>query len=626
MCNNLHIKSQTSSQGGFFIGNGIVVYEKQLEYNLGYMQKNTDYLENLRHSTAHLLAAAVMDLWPKTKRTIGPSIENGFYFDFDFSSIGRSSSGRGDFKITDADFPKIENKMREILPSWNGFEPHKLSAKDAKKEYPENPFKHELIDEFSENGKKQVSFYKSGSYWDLCRGGHVEHPDKELLYFKLLSVAGAYWKGSEKNPMLTRIYGTVFPTQKELDEYIKMQEEAKKRDHKKLGPAMELFLFHETAPGSPYWLPKGLIILNELLNFWRVEHAKRGYLETSTPLINKKSLWETSGHWDHYKDSMFIADMGENDVYGVKAMNCPNAMVIFGSKTRSYKDLPLRLSDSDVLHRYEKSGELNGLFRVRMFRQDDSHNFISEDQIETEYKEILDIAEQFYGIFNLDYKLRLGTRPEKYMGDKKSWDKAESTLRKILKKSGKEFFIMEGDGAFYGPKVDILMKDAIGREWQMGTIQLDFQQPRRFNLKYTDKDGSEKTPVVVHRVIYGSIERFIGILIENFAGNFPTWLTPVQVKVLPISTRHIKYAEEIVNKLKEEGIRVELDDRNATLPGKIRDAQNDKVPYMIIIGDKEEKAKKVAVRLRTEKDLGQKDLQEFIKAIKANIENKSLEL
>ena len=626
MCNNLHIKSQTSSQGGFFIGNGIVVYEKQLEYNLGYMQKNTDYLENLRHSTAHLLAAAVMDLWPKTKRTIGPSIGNGFYFDFDFSSIGRSSSGRGDFKITDADFPKIENKMREILPSWKGFEPHKLSAKDAKNEYPENPFKHELIDEFSENGKKQVSFYKSGSYWDLCRGGHVAHPDKELLYFKLLSVAGAYWKGSEKNPMLTRIYGTVFPTQKELDEYIKMQEEAKKRDHKKLGPAMELFLFHETAPGSPYWLPKGLIILNELLNFWRVEHAKRGYLETSTPLINKKSLWETSGHWDHYKDSMFIADMGENDVYGVKAMNCPNAMVIFGSKTRSYKDLPLRLSDSDVLHRYEKSGELNGLFRVRMFRQDDSHNFISEDQIETEYKEILDIAEQFYGIFNLDYKLRLGTRPEKYMGDKKSWDKAESTLRKILKKSGKEFFIMEGDGAFYGPKVDILMKDAIGREWQMGTIQLDFQQPRRFNLKYTDKDGSEKTPVVVHRVIYGSIERFIGILIENFAGNFPTWLTPVQVKVLPISTRHIKYAEEIVNKLKEEGIRVELDDRNATLPGKIRDAQNEKVPYMIIIGDKEEKAKKVAVRLRTEKDLGQKDLQELLKEIKANIENKSLEL
>ncbi|KKQ36730.1 MAG: Threonine-tRNA ligase, partial [Candidatus Woesebacteria bacterium GW2011_GWA1_37_7] len=447
------------------------------------------------------------------------------------------------------------------------------------------------------NGKKQVSFYKSGSYWDLCRGGHVEHPDKELLYFKLLSVAGAYWKGSEKNPMLTRIYGTVFPTQKELDEYIKMQEEAKKRDHKKLGPAMELFLFHETAPGSPYWLPKGLIILNELLNFWRVEHAKRGYLETSTPLINKKSLWETSGHWDHYKDSMFIADMGENDVYGVKAMNCPNAMVIFGSKTRSYKDLPLRLSDSDVLHRYEKSGELNGLFRVRMFRQDDSHNFISEDQIETEYKEILDIAEQFYGIFNLDYKLRLGTRPEKYMGDKKSWDKAESTLRKILKKSGKEFFIMEGDGAFYGPKVDILMKDAIGREWQMGTIQLDFQQPRRFNLKYTDKDGSEKTPVVVHRVIYGSIERFIGILIENFAGS-----------------------------LIKANIRTELDDRSETLSSKIRDAQNDKVPYMIIIGDKEEKAKKVAVRLRTEKDLGQKDLQEFIKAIKANIENKSLEL
>lgn len=590
------------------------------------LQKGQQYLDNLRHSCAHLLAAAVLELWPKAKLAIGPSIENGFYYDIDF----------GNKKISEEDFSKIEEKMRKLLPNWQSFERVMLSADEAKKQYPKNPFKHELIEEFSGKGKKKVSFYKSvGSksfafggkeYWDLCRGGHIDKPSSELKHFKLLSVAGAYWRGSEKNPMLTRIYGTVFSTKEELERHIKQLEETKKRDHRKLGPAMDLFMFHETSPGMPYWLPKGVTVYNELINFWREEHVKRGYQEISSPLINKKALWETSGHWEHYKENMFIADMGEEEVYGVKAMNCPNAMIVFGSKVRSYRDLPLRLSDTDTLNRYERSGTLSGLFRVRSFRQDDSHNFIREDQIENEYGNIFQIAELFYGVFSLEFKYRLGTRPEKFLGDKKIWDKAESALKKILDKSGKEYLVLEGDGAFYGPKVDILMNDVLGREWQMGTIQLDFQQPTRFKLKYTDEKGEEKTPVVIHRVIYGSLERFIGILIEHFAGAFPVWLSPVQVKVLPITERNLAYANKKTEELKNQGIRVELDDRNETLQAKIRDAQLEKIPYMVIVGDKEYKAKKVSVRLRTEKDLGQMDLDKFIKIVKDKIESKSLDL
>lgn len=577
--------------------------------------KSQEYMERLRHSAAHLLAAAVMELWPNAKRTIGPAIENGFYFDFDF----------GETKISEEDLPKIEDKMRELLPSWRGFERHELSSEDAKKEYPGNQYKHELIDEFSDGGQV-LTFYKSGEYWDLCRGGHVEKPKEELKYFKLLSIAGAYWRGDEKNPMLTRIYGTAFPTKEELEEYLNMLEEARKRDHKKLGPQLELFMLHETSPGMPYWLPKGMILLNELMKFWRDEHAKRGYFETATPLINKKELWVTSGHWEHYRKDMFIADMGENEVYGVKAMNCPNAMIIFGSKIRSYRDLPLRFSDSDVLHRYELSGTLNGLLRVRSFRQDDSHNFVSENQIEEEYNRILDIADLFYGVFGLKYKLRLGTRPEGFLGDIETWNKAEKKLKKVLQASKKEYYVLEGDGAFYGPKVDIVMKDALGRDWQMGTIQLDFQQPARFNLKYTDQDGSEKTPVVIHRVIYGSIERFIGILIEHFKGAFPLWLSPVQVKVLPITERNTEYSSEVVKRLKENGIRVEMDERNETLNSKIRDAQNEKIPYMVIVGDKEEESSSLSVRLRGGESRNNVKIGEFIKDVRDKIDSKSLDL
>ncbi len=575
------------------------------------MKNKDEYLNNLRHSCAHLLAAAVMELWPDTKRAIGPAIENGFYFDFEFSK-----------PITEDDFSKIEEKMRQILPSWSNFERSELSPQDAKKEYPNNPYKHELIEEFSKNGEV-LSFYKSGDYWDLCAGGHTENPSKDIGAFKLLSIAGAYWRGSEKNKMLTRIYGTCFPTQEELDKYLEMLEEAKKRDHKKLGPQLELFFFHETAPGMAYWLPKGVTVYNELLSFWRDEHSKRGYQETFSPILNKKELYITSGHYDHYWEDMFVANMGENEEYGVKAMNCPNAMTIFGFKTRSYKDLPLRLSDTDPLHRYEKSGVLNGLFRVRLFRQDDAHIFVSENQIEQEFKNLFEIVERFYSIFNLEYSFRLGKRPEKFMGDPKVWDKAEGALEEILKNSGKDYVVAEGEGAFYGPKIDILMKDSLGRQWQMGTLQLDFQQPERFGLKYSDSDGSMKTPIAIHRVVYGSLERFIGLLIEHFGGAFPTWLSPNQVQIIPIADRHNEYAQIVLEQLRGSGVRAEVDSRSEKMQGKIRDAQLQKVPYMLIVGDREAESNQVAVRTRGNEDLGAIGISDFISKIKKEIESKA---
>jgi threonyl-tRNA synthetase len=575
------------------------------------MKDNKEYLDNLRHSCAHLLAAAVMKLWPGTKRAIGPSIEDGLYFDFEFEQ-----------PISEKDFPKIEKTMKEIVKSWAGFERHELSAEEAKKEYPGNDYKHELIDEFSGKGET-LSFYKSGEYWDLCRGGHVDNPKKELQNFKLLSVAGAYWRGSEKNKMLTRIYATCFPTKEELEQHLVMLEEAKKRDHKKLGPKLGLFMFHHTSPGMPYWLPKGVAMYNELVNFWRVEHSKRDYQEIVSPLLNKKELYKTSGHFEHYWEDMFSVKTKDGEEYGVKAMNCPNAMVVFGSHPRSYKDLPLRLSDTDTLHRNEVSGALNGLLRVREFRQDDAHCFVTEEQIGAEYEEIFEIVEKFYSIFGLKYSFRLGTRPESFMGEIATWDQAEETLKKILKKSKKEFSIAEKDGAFYGPKVDILMKDAIGREWQMGTIQLDFQQPQRFELEYTAADGSKKTPVAIHRVVYGSLERFIGLLIEHYAGAFPLWLSPVQVKVLPITDKQNKYAQTVVDQLKENNIRVEFDDRSESVGKKIREAEIEKVPYMLIIGEKEVEAKSVALRARNQKDLGTMELDKFIGKVSDEIKNRS---
>ena len=413
-------------------------------------------------------------------------------------------------------------------------------------------------------------------------------------------------------------------SKEELEHHLAMLAEAEKRDHKVLGPKLDLFMFHLTSPGAPYWLLKRMVLINQLIEFWRKEHSKRGYQEISAPLVNKKELWETSGHWQHYHENMFVANMGENEIYGIKAMNCPNAMLVFGSRLRSYRDLPLRLSDTDILHRYELAGTLNGLFRVRAFRQDDSHNFITEDMVESEYKEIFKIVKLFYGVFKLRYEFRLGTRPKDFLGEIDVWNRAEATLKKILDQSKIKYTVAEGDGAFYGPKVDILMNDALGREWQMGTVQLDFQQPKRFGLEYIENDGSRKTPVCVHRVIYGSIERFIGILIEHYSGAFPLWLSPVQVSVLSISKKHNAYAKKIVKMLSDMcyGLRVELDDRDESVGKKIREATMQKIPYQIIVGDKEMKAKKIAVRTREGKDLGVMSLKKFVERLVMEIEKK----
>lgn len=574
------------------------------------MDKNQ--VEHIRHSLAHLLGAAVLELYPGSKLAIGPAVDDGFYYDIDVAGV-----------ISDNDLPKIEKKMHEILKTWKTFEGRQVTAIEAKELFENNPYKKEIMDELSEKGEK-ITLYTSGNFTDLCRGGHVDNAkDINPKAFKLARVAGAYWRGNEKNTQLTRIYGLAFATKDELQKYLTMIEEAKKRDHKKLGPQLSLFMFHETSPGMPYWLPKGLIIYNELVNYWRSEHNTLGYQEIASPLVNKSALWKISGHWDHYKDDMFIADMGENEIYGIKPMNCPNAMVVFKSMQVSYKDLPLRLSDTDRLHRYERSGTLNGLLRVRSFQQDDSHNFISEEIIGDEYEHIFEICKKFYGIFGLEYTFRLGTRPEKFLGEKITWDKAEDKLREILKKSGKQYTLTEGDGAFYGPKIDIIMKDCLGREWQMGTMQLDFQLPQRFELYYTDSDGNKKTPIVVHRVIYGSLERFIGILIEHYAGAFPVWLSPVQAVILPISDNQNDWAEKVYEKLRSEGIRVEINRNNETLGKKIREAEMQKIPYLLVIGDKEVGTKSVAIRKRGEGDIGQIEIKEFLKKIKKEIFTKS---
>lgn len=588
----------------FRVANHVLVQTVWLCYK-DFMQNLTQAqaLDPLRHTAAHVLAAAVLDLWPEAKLTLGPPVEDGFYYDIEFPT-----------PIAETDLKKIEKQMKKILQKWTEFTHEEVSAEAARQVFANNKYKLELIDEIAERGDK-ITLYTCGGFTDLCRGGHVERPSKELKHFKLLSLAGAYWRGNEKNAMLTRIYGTAFPTKEELDEFLKMREEAKKRDHRVLGPKLDLFMFHETAPGMPYWLPKGMIMLNELIRFWREEHAARGYHEISSPIINKKELWETSGHWEHYREDMFIADMGEGEVYGVKAMNCPNAMVVFGSRPRSYRELPLRLSDTDILHRYERSGTLNGLLRVRSFRQDDSHNFVTEDQIQQEYRNILEIVERFYSIFGLEYRLRLSTRPEKFMGDMATWDRAESELKELLiEKIGEgKYEIGEGEGAFYGPKVDILMKDSLKREWQMGTIQLDFQQPRRFGLEYVDKDGSRKTPVVIHRVIYGSLERFIGILVEHTGGALPVWLAPIQAVVLPITDEQNDYAKSVAEELKKSGIRVDVDARSESVGKKIREAEMQKIPYMIVVGKKEVEDKTISVRERGSQQQTVQALSDFTK-------------
>ncbi|MCM8744951.1 threonine--tRNA ligase [Thermomicrobium sp. CFH 73360] len=571
-------------------------------------------LARMRHSCAHVMAQAVLERFPGAKLGIGPAIADGFYYDFDLPR-----------PLTPEDLEWIERRMEEIKAAAYPFIRRVISREEARELFRDQPYKLELIEEFPPD--EVITTYTHDGFTDLCRGPHVRDTS-QIGFFKLLRISGAYWRGDERRPQLQRIYGTSWPTREQLEAYLHRLEEAERRDHRRLGRELELFHFDPTAPGMPYWLPKGLKILNLLLDFWRREHEKRGYQEIAAPLINDKSLWETSGHWEHYRENMFLIQLDEHLVYGVKPMNCPNAMVVYNLKKRSYRDLPLRLSDCDILHRYERSGTLHGLLRVRKFQQDDAHIFVTEDQIEEEFARILDIAQLFYGIFGLRYTLRLGTRPDDFMGDPETWDKAEAALQRILDRHAGpgNYLIGEGEGAFYGPKIDILMEDALGRQWQTGTIQLDFQLPRRFGCTYTDRDGTEKTPVVIHRVIYGSLERFIGILIEHFAGAFPVWLAPVQAVIIPIADRHLPYAYRIRDRLYEAGLRVEVDDGDERMQAKIRNAQLQKIPYMLVVGDREVAEESVAVRLRTNENLGSMPIERFEAMVRRIVADKSLEL
>ncbi|HLE48605.1 MAG TPA: threonine--tRNA ligase [Patescibacteria group bacterium] len=583
------------------------------------VHKENKNLEHLRHSASHLLAAAVLKLYPNAKPTIGPAIEEGFYYDFD------------NIKISDEDLTKIEGEMRKIQPSWKGFVKHLVSANDAKKEHPDNPYKHEMIDEFSENGKMKVSFYKSGNYWDLCKGGHIEHPDKNLKYFKLLSIAGAYWRGSEKNKMLTRIYGTAFFSQKELDDHLKLLDEAKESDHRIIGKKLGLFTFSDlVGKGLPLLTDKGATIRRELERFIVDEEIKRGYKHVITPPLAKTDLYRMSGHYPYYKDTMYPVMKVDDEELILRPMTCPHHFMLFKSDTRSYKDLPIRYAEMASQHRYEKSGELSGLVRVRMFTLNDAHIFIQKEKAIDEIKSVLDLidyANQTLGLVKgVDYlfRLSLGDRKDnkKYYKDDAQWDEAEAILRKVLVDTKAPYYEADNEAAFYGPKIDVQVKKVNGKEETAFTVQYDFVMPKRFDLKYIDKNGKDVQPIVIHRAAIGCIERTMAFLIEKFKGNFPTWLAPVQVKVLPITDRQLSYAESVVNRLKAENIRTELDDRSETLGAKIRDAQNQKVNYMLIVGDKEVKNKTVTERARSGEVDGPFDLDIFIKNIKKEIEDK----
>ena len=587
-------------------------YELQEDCNLVIHTFDADDLEGKKaywHTSSHIMAQAVQRLFPDAKFAIGPAIDEGFYYDFDVEK-----------PFTDEDKAKIEEEMKKIVKEDIKIERFSLPKQEALKKMEGQPYKQELINDLPEG--EEISFYKQGDFVDLCAGPHLQSTGK-VKCVKILSSSGAYWRGSEDNKMLQRIYAISFPKASQLEEYLQLLEEAKRRDHRKIGKELELFFFDKTAPGMPYWLPKGLKMFNTLIDFWRKEHEARGYQEFSAPQLNSSVLWKTSGHWDHYKDDMFVLKDADGTEQALKPMSCPNAIKVYQTKMRSYKDLPLRFNDVDVIHRNEKSGQLNGLFRVRMFRQDDSHNFITEKQIASEIKDILQMANKFYKVFGLEFTPSLSTRPEDYMGELEVWDRAEQELRDVLDEMYGEgnYQIKEKDGAFYGPKIDIQMKDCLGRQWQMGTIQLDFQLPLRFDLSYIDADGERKTPIIIHRVIYGSLERFIGLITEHFAGAFPLWIAPVQVKVLTISDEYKEYADKITRQLLDKNIRIEVDDRNEKIGYKIREAQVQKVPYMLIIGEKELKDNVISVRSRKDGDIGQMSIDKFIEKVEDEVKN-----
>ena len=569
--------------------------------------KDAEGLAALRHTASHVMAQAIKRLWPDTKLAIGPSIADGFYYDVDPVN-----------PITADDLEKIEAEMKKIIKEALPLERFELPRAEAialMKEKDE-PYKVELIEDLPEDSV--ISFYKQGEFTDLCAGPHLMTTKEIGKAFKLMNIAGAYWRGSEKNKMLTRIYATAFQKKEDLEAYVTMMEEAKKRDHRKLGRELGLFMMHEAGPGFPFFLPKGMILKNTLLDYWREIHKKAGYVEISSPIIMNRKLWENSGHWDHYKDIMYTTVIDDED-YAVKPMNCPGGILVYASEPRSYRDLPIRMGEIGLVHRHEKSGQLHGLMRVRCFNQDDAHIFMMPEQIRDEIKGVAQLIDSVYKLFGFEYHVELSTRPEDSMGSDEDWEMATSALQGALDDLGLNYVVNEGDGAFYGPKIDFHLVDCIGRTWQCGTIQLDFQMPQRFNLEYIGADGEKHRPIMIHRVAFGSVERFIGILIEHFAGAFPTWLAPVQVKVLPISEKYEEYAKSVKAQLDEAGIRAEIDLRSEKIGYKIREAQTQKIPYMLVVGQKEEADGTVSVRSRFKGDEGSRELSGFISDVKEEI-------
>ena len=561
------------------------------------------------HTAAHIMAQAVKRLYPETKLAIGPSIDNGFYYDLD-----RETPFVAD------DLEKIEAEMKKIVKEGLELTRFTKSREEAIAFFKEQgePYKVELIEDLPEDA--EISFYSQGEFTDLCAGPHLMST-KAVKAFKLTSLAGAYWRGSEKNKMLTRIYGVAYPKKADLEQYLHMMGEARKRDHRKLGRELGLFMMADEGPGFPFFLPKGMALKNTLLEYWRELHKKAGYVEISTPIILSKQLWLNSGHWDHYKNNMYTTLIDEED-YAVKPMNCPGGMLVYKAEPHSYKDLPLRAAEIGLVHRHEKSGQLHGLMRVRCFNQDDAHIFMTPEQIRDEIKGVAGLIDSVYSLFGFKYHVELSTRPEDSMGSDEDWEIATEGLRGALDDLGLDYVVNEGDGAFYGPKIDFHLEDSIGRTWQCGTIQLDMQMPQRFDLEYTGADGEKHRPIMIHRVAFGSIERFIGILIEHFAGAFPTWLAPVQVKVLPISDKYMEYGQKVFAALEEAGIRAEIDTRAEKIGYKIREAQMNKIPYMLVVGAKEEEAGLVSVRSRFAGDEGQKSIEDFLAAIKEEIATK----
>ena len=561
------------------------------------------------HTTSHIMAQAIKRLYPGVKLAIGPSVADGFYYDVDSET-----------PLTAEDLVKIEAEMKKIVKEALPITRFTKSREEAIAYFKEKeePYKVELIEDLPEDA--EISFYQQGEFVDLCAGPHLMST-KPIKAFKLTSLAGAYWRGSEKNKMLTRIYGTSFTKKADLEEYLNRMEEAKKRDHRKLGKELGLFMMREEGPGFPFFLPKGMVLKNTLLDYWREIHRKNGYVEISTPIMLSRHLWETSGHWDHYKENMYTTVIDDTD-FAIKPMNCPGGILVYQSEPRSYRDLPLRMGELGLVHRHEKSGQLHGLMRVRCFTQDDAHIFMTPEQIKDEIKGVVKLIDEVYSLFGFKYHVELSTRPEDSMGSDEDWNMATEALRDALNDIGLPYVVNEGDGAFYGPKIDFHLEDSIGRTWQCGTIQLDFQLPLRFNCEYIGADGEKHRPIMIHRVAFGSIERFIGILIEHFAGAFPTWLSPVQVKVLPISDKYMEYGEKVKAALEAANIRTEIDTRAEKIGYKIREARLQKIPYMLVVGAKEEEENTVSVRSRFAGDEGAKSLDDFIAAITEEIKNR----